>query len=129
MKNSIFIEAGRNIVASFFAVAISVGLFLVAGGAVAGETVNGGRELTVKFQDLDISKPAGAAALYGRIHVAAESVCQAPDQSLVNYSRHNKCAKEAEINAISKVNAPALTAYYEQKTGGKVTTLSANLMK
>jgi len=119
----------RNIVASFFAFFISVSLFLVAGGAIAGETADGARSVKVKFQDLNVSTPAGAAALYTRIHIAAESVCESADQTLVNYSPDKKCVKETERNAIAKVNAPALTAYYQQKTGQPVSPLSANLTK
>lgn len=81
------------------------------------------RTETVIFQDLDVNTPAGLKELYGRIHVAAQRVCQGLDiPDLVEKA----CIRKAEREAIEKVNLPLLTAYYQIKTGRLTQTLSAN---
>jgi UrcA family protein len=80
---------------------------------------------TVNFQDLDVNTPAGAQALYGRIHAAAIRVCDSnissdPFGPLLAAD----CAREAVAKAVEHLNLPALTAYYNMSTGGKTPTLS-----
>lgn len=67
----------------------------------------------VKFADLNISKPAGAAALYGRIRAAAESVCSY--YVFKSDEAENRCINGAITNAVTKVNEPALFAVYNAK--------------
>jgi UrcA family protein len=79
---------------------------------------------TVNFQDLDVNTPAGAQALYGRIHAAANRVCDSnissdPFGALLAAN----CAREAVAKAVEQLNLPALTAYYNMSTGGKAPTL------
>jgi UrcA family protein len=70
---------------------------------------------TVKFQDLNIASNDGAAALYQRVHVAAQNVCFTGwDKSQVRVERAEACAGEAEARAVSQLNVPELTAYYYQ---------------
>lgn len=92
---------------------------LVASNARAGDD---SRSETVKFADLDVSTQAGVEALYGRIHAAARRVCQQPagEQAAVT-----PCMKKAESDAIGKVNAPLLTAFYQDKTGSHPQTITA----
>jgi UrcA family protein len=85
--------------------------------------VEGGVE-TVNFQDLDVNMPAGAQTLYGRIHAAADRVCVSkissdPLGALLALA----CARKAVANAVEQLNLPALTAYYNMRTGGKAPTL------
>jgi UrcA family protein len=80
---------------------------------------------TVKFQDLNVSTPAGVAALYSRIHWAAKRVC-APPAGWGEQVRANACARNAEAKAIEKLNLPALTAYYQKKTGSPPRAVIAN---
>jgi UrcA family protein len=80
------------------------------------------RSETVKFADLDLSTPAGAEALYGRIHAAARRVC---DLSPAWPTVVNACMRKAESEAVGKVNAPLLIAYFEKKTGAHPQTLTA----
>jgi UrcA family protein len=80
-----------------------------------------GRTETVKFADLDLSTQDGAAALYDRIHAAARHVCVQPG-SLVS---DTACMKKAEGEAIGKVNAALLTAFYQEKTGSRPQMLTA----
>ena len=65
----------------------------------------------VSYADLDISKPAGAKVLYGRIEAAARQVC-----ALIGYrdlgamQRVNGCVDRAINNAVKQVDSPALSA-------------------
>jgi UrcA family protein len=91
---------------------------LVASNAHAGDS----RSETVKFADLNVSTQAGAEALYGRIHAAARRVCDQPAGEMEAVA---SCMKKAESEAIGKVNAPLLTAYYQNKTGTHPQTITA----
>ncbi len=65
---------------------------------------------TVRFDDLDINKPAGAKILYDRIKAAAVEVCEPPmsrELSVVVVQR--KCVEKAIDNAVMKVNSDVLT--------------------
>ena len=92
---------------------------LVAFNAQAGEV----RTETVKFSDLNLGAPAGVEALYGRIHAAAQHVCDQPYPKMAEVRR---CMAKAESDAIGKVNVPLLTAFYQQKTGSHPQTITAN---
>jgi UrcA family protein len=84
---------------------------------------------TVKFQDLNIDGPAGAAALYQRLHAAAQHVCFANwDRDPVRVQRAEACAIEAESRAVSQLNFTELTAYYQMKSR-QDSTLTASLAK
>ena len=82
---------------------------------------------TVKFQDLKIDSPAGAAALYQRLHAAVRHVCFAEwDKDPVKVQRAEICANEAESRAVSQLNVAELTAYYQIKSR-EDSTLTASL--
>jgi UrcA family protein len=84
---------------------------------------------TVKFQDLDVGGPAGAAVLSQRLHVAAQHVCFAQwDKDPRKVQRAETCANEAESRAVSQLNVTQLTAYYEMKNR-QASTLTASLTK
>ena len=84
---------------------------------------------TVRFQDLNVESPAGAAALYQRLHAAAQHVCFAEwDKDPIKVQRAEACANEAESRAVSQLNVAALTAYYQTKSRQDL-TLSASLAK
>lgn len=71
----------------------------------------------VSYADLDISKPAGAKILYGRIVRAAKQVCQfnAYD-SLGAAQMVNRCVDYAIDNAVKDVGSPALSALRPNST-------------
>jgi UrcA family protein len=94
---------------------------LVVSSAFADDQV---RSETVKFQDLNTGTPAGAEALYFRIHSAAKRVCSRPGDAWEMFHA-STCIKDAEAGAIQKVDLPLLTAYYRTKTGGQKETLTA----
>jgi UrcA family protein len=78
-------------------------------------------QITVKFGDLNISSPRGAAVLYGRIRGAAEKVCSPYDRrDLPSKVRLCACIDKAILGAVTGVNNFALTAVYSAKTGKKV---------
>jgi len=65
----------------------------------------------VSYADLDISKPAGAKVLYGRIVRAAKEVCQFTSfESLGVNQMINRCVDHAIDNAVKDVGSPALSA-------------------
>jgi UrcA family protein len=75
-------------------------------------------EVTVSYADLDLSKPAGAQALYKRIRRAARQVCtpRVVISPIHAGPRFRTCYDEAMANAIAQVNRPVLTALYKEKT-------------
>ena len=74
--------------------------------------------VTVKFGDLDVSRPQGAAVLYGRIRAAAEKVCAPFEADGVKARiRLNQCINKAVSEAVTKVGQPELSAVYSAKRG------------
>jgi UrcA family protein len=72
----------------------------------------------VKFDDLDLTRSAGVAALYARIQHAAREVCPAlVSRDLGAAMRARACAARAVKSAIADVNVPQLTGYYLAKQG------------
>jgi UrcA family protein len=73
---------------------------------------------TVSFADLDISKPAGAKTLYGRIVTAANHVCrESASRDVFNRDgfKECRCVDLAIDKAVKDVNAPALSALWSAK--------------
>jgi UrcA family protein len=65
----------------------------------------------VSYADLDISKPAGAKVLYGRIVAAARHVCALDGiRDLGSMRWVNQCTDRAIDKAVKDVGAPALSA-------------------
>jgi UrcA family protein len=72
---------------------------------------------TVKFADLDISRTQGATVLYGRIRAAAKNVCAPFDRGgALDKIEFASCIQKSIADAVTAVNAPALTAVYSAKT-------------
>ncbi len=69
------------------------------------------RTETVRFDDLDLSKPAAAKILYSRIRGAARDVCEySMNGDWLEREIGHACIEKAIDNAVKKVNTPALTA-------------------
>jgi UrcA family protein len=65
----------------------------------------------VSYADLDISKPAGAKVLYGRIKAAARHVCALNGYNdLSSMQWANQCTDRAIDKAVKDVGSPALSA-------------------
>jgi UrcA family protein len=73
---------------------------------------------TVQFADLDLSKPEGAATLFGRIKGAAKAVCSAysKGKTPADMQRYAACIEFAVSNAIARVDEPVLTDYVASRT-------------
>lgn len=79
---------------------------------------DGVRQMHVKYADLDVATGAGAAALYGRIKVAAARVCAMPGEgSLARLAQAKACEQRAIAEAVAAVGSPALTRAYQVKSG------------
>jgi UrcA family protein len=72
----------------------------------------------VKFADLNVSNPQGAAALYARIQQAARQVCLPLDgRDLRSKTRMGACVHKAIADAVAKVGQPALFDAYNAHNG------------
>ncbi len=90
----------------------------------AGEDVG---RITVRFDDLNLEQPAGVAALYRRLALAAKHVCgesQPPGSAIIS-TAWRVCVKQAVERAVVTVDRPALTAYYREHTASGHETLTA----
>jgi UrcA family protein len=64
----------------------------------------------VRFDDLDIAKPAGAKVLYHRIQAAALEVCRGPSsREFELMARNRSCIEQAIDSAVRSVDSSALT--------------------
>lgn len=72
----------------------------------------------VAYDDLDISRDAGARVLLVRIEQAARRICgDRPAPRLVTANlRHQSCIGSAVSGAVSHVNSPRLTALFNDET-------------
>ncbi len=80
------------------------------------------RSVTVHYEDLNTNSTHGAAKLYQRIRIAAETVCSdlgsetvcsdlGSSRSLALVSRYTSCVQGAIGAAVTHVNSPAVTEY------------------
>jgi len=75
-------------------------------------------QITVKYADLNVSKPEGAAALYARIQQAARRVCLPLDGGAVSSkARMGACVHKAIADAVAKVGKPTLFDAYNAHNG------------
>ena len=85
------------------------------------------QQVTVKFGDLDVSRPQGAMVLYGRIHAAAQNVCSSLDgRDISDKMRLGACIKKAVAAAVKTLDNPVLFAVYSAKTGNGSATRVAS---
>jgi UrcA family protein len=82
-------------------------------------------QATVKYGDLNVASPEGAIVLYGRIRHAAENVCLQFDRFDLS-GKKQACRNNAILEAVTKVNVPALSKLYSAKTGKDVATRLAS---
>ena len=119
-----------NMIFSAFSAAVLITCLFVVTNAFAGKPGDDIPNETVKFQDLNVSSPAGVAELYQRIHAAARRVCRVGEgRDLEMAQRAKTCANEAEARAVTQVGSAGLTAYYQMKTGRQAVTLTASVAK
>jgi UrcA family protein len=84
--------------------------------AMADALVNVKTEV-VRYDDVRLISTVGAAVLYARVRNAAERVCGGPvdTQQIALQKRYRTCVDEAVSKAVSEVNSPLLSQYYEAK--------------
>jgi UrcA family protein len=94
---------------------------LVAGVGSAGASVAADMKTAstiVRYGDLNLASPEGAKAMLTRIEHAARRVCEPRSESAVDYVDWRNCISKATDGAVSRLNAPMVTAAY----GGKQTS-------
>ncbi len=77
-----------------------------------------GPHKTVRFGDLNLSKPHDVEVLYRRIRIAARIVCTAASGSWDSRQSRNwlRCFSGATEEAVLRVNQPTLTAFHGEQT-------------
>ena len=97
----------------------TLGALALSWGAASIAAVEGDvPQAVVKFGDLNLSSPQGAAKLYSRIAAAGSEVCKAFDidgRDLGARARLNACVHKAIADAVTKVDRPELFAVYNAK--------------
>jgi UrcA family protein len=119
MNTMTTVDRFRTVIATALFGAVTLGFIVLPAVADTSDVPR----ITVKYGDLNVSNPQGAAALYARILWAAKSVCSQFDGAgVVAYQRRGACINEAISGAVTKVNNAALTAVYRAKTAKEVPT-------
>jgi UrcA family protein len=105
-------------------IALAVALFAAL---TAGAQAADAPQLHVKYADLNVANAAGATVLYQRIRSAADQACGVPGtRDLGRLTAAKACAAHAVAQAVTAVNAPALTSIHQVKIGAtSVTRLAA----
>jgi UrcA family protein len=104
----------RSLIAAAIFSALAPGFAAVSAAADSTDAP----QVVVKYGDLNVSNPQGAAALYARIRKAAESVCPRFERSdLGSMVRIDNCVHKAIADAVTMVNQPALFAQYNARNG------------
>ena len=103
-------------------VTLIVAAVQLPGAAVARIVPDEPPQRVVRYADLDLTRPAGAATLYSRLRAAARDVC---DPVNPRDRTSGNCAEAAMARAVADVNAPVLTDYYLSKTGQDVKTFES----
>lgn len=100
-------------------------------GAAALFTVNAHADdvipqLTVKYADLDLSKPADAKALYSRLEAASKVVCRALESREVSRrQQHQACYEQALSDAVAFVDHAGVTALYRSEGNMRIAQRNA----
>jgi len=88
-------------------------------------TPGGAAHRTVRFADLDLTRPADVAQLYQRIRVAAREVCQPlSERDLTLLAASRSCVLGAIDRAVGEVNSQTLSRYHQSKTEAPIITAS-----
>jgi UrcA family protein len=104
-----------------------IGAFVVSllGVGAAAAATPDVRTETVRYQDLNLQSETGVEILFQRIHAAARRVCDQPSAAGMFSSYGIKgCVEKAEGRAVTAVNLPALSAFYQKSTGHPVAILA-----
>lgn len=88
--------------------------FAFTTGAGAYEPAHSGAQVSVRYDDLNLSNPAGAKALLKRLERAAERLCgHRPDLRFIDRRRiFRQCVEPAVADAVERLDAPLVTALH-----------------
>jgi UrcA family protein len=101
-----------------------IGAGFAAGASASAADDGSVPKYTVRYGDLDLSSPRGAAALYHRIRVAAELVCSTYEGGDLPRTRILRaCEERAIADAVSRVNRPELFAVYNANNRAPLPTM------
>lgn len=107
------LKANRSPLSLVAASAFALGL--AAGPALADDS-DVAPGVKVSYADLDLSKQAGAEALYGRIQAAARSVCERADgRDIDRFTLYRQCYTESIEAALKEVDVKSLYAVHNRK--------------
>jgi UrcA family protein len=104
----------RGLIAKAIVSVVAASFTVVCAAADNTETVS----VVVKYGDLNVSNPEGAATLYRRIATAARNVCGSYDTDSwhrVSRASVEACVHKAIADAVTKVGQPGLFAIYNAK--------------
>jgi UrcA family protein len=98
--------------------------FFALGGTVIGQaqaqepTATSTTKVTypVGYSDLDVSTMKGAKTLYLRIRFAAETLCESA--ATWGKKEGEACVRKAVEDAVTRVNSPLLSQYYQLRSKG-----------
>src|SRR5271168_1205036 len=122
-------QINAKLITRLFGTALIVAL---AGNTFAASPLTETRSSVVKFADLNLNTPQGVAALYKRIHIAAEQVCGVTTGEPMYFqiaSGAQKCVDRSEARAIDSIHSVALEAFYSKKMGRPMPVLASNQTK
>lgn len=122
MNKSMTFAVRATAIGAVIALGFGAGSATAAGPANDQPVSDAAKQYVVRFADLDLSKMAGATALYVRLQHAARAVCD-PLQSreLALAAKYRACVDQAITSAVASVNRPMLSEYHQLRTkGGKV---------
>jgi UrcA family protein len=98
---------------------LALALVLGPGAAFAAGSFSPGdqRSVTVRYADLNLTGPEGAAKLYRRIRTAADQLCgpRVSPGTLWESPSYRSCFNAAVEGGVAQVHRPALTALHEQQ--------------
>jgi UrcA family protein len=109
----------KSVIAGSAARVLALAMVLSPGAAFAtgSSSQDDQRSVVIRYADLDLAGPEGAAKLYRRIRAAAALVCgpRASPGSLSESPAYRKCFNTAVDRGVAQVHQPALTAWHEQQ--------------
>ena len=97
----------------------TVACVLAAGGAFAAASpaATATTAVTVRYGDLNLSNPEGAAALYARLRSAARKVCGTADpRELSAYDAVKQCYELALADAVERIDQARLVTLHRART-------------
>jgi UrcA family protein len=100
-------------------------LYSLSWDCLAAAPSNDVRTETVRFADLDLTRPAGAHELYRRIQQAARDVCEPYRLGDIMRS-YRLCLSSTIARAVAEVGAPLLTEHHQSQSHPAILQIPAS---